>query len=73
MSRMHPKGQQSRFSGGVRHYHRSNAAGRRSWDDWVEGPGRKGFSSFKWLKLSGIALAVLVLLGIIAALFIEMS
>jgi len=66
------KDDQSRFSGGVRHYHRAGAPMRPSWDEWVDGGGRKKIGTLRLLKILGIILALLALGGIIAGLFIEL-
>jgi hypothetical protein len=67
-----PTETQTKFSGGLRHYHRSGAQSKRSWDDWVEGTTAKPKSNVNWLKIVGIAGAVLALGGIISGLVVEM-
>jgi len=63
----------TRFKGRLRHYHRAGAPGQRSWDDWVYGEGGKKRGGFlKWLRITGIALAILILLAIIVGLIIEL-
>lgn len=66
------KDQQTRFSGGVRHYHRAGSPARPSWDEWVDGAGRKKIGTLKLLKILGIVFAVLALGGIIVGLFVEL-
>ena len=70
----HPtqRDEKARFQGSLRHYHRSNTQGQRTWDEWVDGKAAKS-SSFKWLKIVGITAAVLALGGVIAGLIIELS
>lgn len=72
MRRSHLKDEQTRFSGGVRHYHRSGSRSTRSWDEWVDGAGRKRGNSLSFLKILGIFLAILALGGIIVGLIIEL-
>lgn len=69
----HPaqRDEKARFQGPLRHYHRSSTHGQRTWDEWVDGKAAKS-SSLKWLKIAGIALAVLALVGVIAGLIIEL-
>ena len=63
----------AKFSGHLRHYHRSGPPTQRSWDDWVEGGTGKGRKKGSRLpKVLGIAVAVLALGGIVAGLIIEM-
>ncbi len=64
---------QDRFSGSLRHYHRTVAAPQRSWDDWVEGSKAKRKNGRNWLKVSGVAFGLLALGGIIAGLVIELG
>lgn len=73
MKRVYPKDEQSRFSGGVRHYHRSGATTTRTWDEWVNGTGKKGGGWLRLLKILGILLAIAALAGIVAGLIIELS
>jgi hypothetical protein len=70
----HPdqRDEKARFQGSLRHYHRSNTQEQRTWDEWVDGKAAKP-SSFSWLKIIGITLAVLALGGVIAGLIIELS
>lgn len=73
MKSSHPPEVQAKFSGSLRHYHRSGAKTQRSWDDWVEGTSGKAKSTKNWLKISGIVVGVLALTGIIAGLVIELG
>ena len=61
----------TRFSGTLRHYHRSNSQPQRTWDEWVDGKSAKSGST-NWLKISVITLALLALAGVIAGLIIEL-
>ena len=72
MKHTHPKDEQSRFSGRVRHYHRAGTPKRPSWDEWVDGTSKEKVGFLKWLKILGIVLAVLALGGIIVGLIIEL-
>ncbi len=62
-----------KFQGTLRHYHRTGANTRRSWDEWVEGTSNKTKSSRNWLKITAIVVSVLALTGIIAGLVIELG
>ena len=73
MKRTLSTGQQTKFSGNLRHYHRSSTNTQRTWDEWVEGPSSKPRQSRNWLKIIGITVGVLALMGIIAGLIIELS
>lgn len=72
MKRTHPPDENARFSGSLRHYHRSGAQTQRSWDDWVEGSAGKPPGSRKLGKLLAIVLGTAALLGIVAGLIIEL-
>jgi hypothetical protein len=67
-----PIDEKSRFSGPLRHYHRSGPGTQRSWDEWVDGKPGESKSAVKWLKIAGIVLAFLALGGIIVGLVIEL-
>ena len=73
MKRSHPPEVQTKFSGNLRHYHRSGANSQRSWEDWVEGTAARPKGSKNWLKITGIIVGVLVLSSIVAGLVIELS
>jgi hypothetical protein len=73
MKPSHPPEGQAKFSGNLRHYHRSGAKTQRSWDDWVEGTSVKPKGTRNWLKITGITVGLLALTGIIAGLVIELS
>ena len=51
MRRPSPINENNRFSAHVRHYHRSGASERRTWDQWVDGEDAKPGSYYK-LKIS---------------------
>lgn len=72
MKRTHSPEEHARFSGNLRHYHRTGSQTQRSWDDWVEGGAAKPRSSKNWLKIIGIVGGALALSGIIIGLIIEM-
>ena len=72
MKRTRPPVEQTRFSGNLRHYHRSGSQTQRTWDDWVDGTPRKKRGAKNWLKWTGITIGVLALIGIIAGLVIEL-
>lgn len=68
-----PPDDSAKFSGHLRHYHRSGPPVQRSWDDWVEGGANKGRKrTGKLPRILGLLLAILALGGIVAGLIIEM-
>jgi hypothetical protein len=73
MKRTHSTAEDSKFSGNLRHYHRTGSQTQRSWDDWVDGGAVKPRGSKNRLKIIGIIAGVLALFAIIAGLIIEMS
>jgi hypothetical protein len=70
----HPteRDENSRFQGSLRHYHRTDTRGTRSWDEWVDGKVEKSRPASYWIKLTATVLAVLALFGVIVGLFIEL-
>ena len=73
MKRTHPPEENAKFSGNLRHYHRTGAQTPRSWDDWVEGTTTKTIGSKSWLKIFGVIGGALALTAIIIGLIIELS
>ena len=73
MKRSFPPDAQARFSGNLRHYHRSGAPIQRSWDDWVEGTAAKSRGSKNLVKIAVAIASVLVLGAIAIGLAIELS
>ena len=73
MKRLYPKEKTDRFTGPLRHYHRTGAKTHRAWDAWVDEKSAiaKSSDATNWLKVIAIFCAVLVLGGIIAGLFIK--
>ena len=63
----------AKFSGNLRHYHRSGSQTTRSWDDWVNGTPVEVKPKSNWPKIIGITTCVLALGGIITGLIIELS
>lgn len=63
----------SKFTGSMRHYHRSGKDSQRTWDDWVAGGVAKRRNSKKWLKISGLILGMLTVAGIIVGIIIEIA
>lgn len=62
-----------RFSGKLRHYHRTNTQPVRSWDDWVDGAKSKPEkTSGSWVRGILIASAVVALMAVLVGLFIEL-
>jgi hypothetical protein len=72
MKRSYPSEQPDRFSGNLRHYHRSGSQTQRSWDEWVDGDLAKTRRGRKWPTLIGIALGALALASIIIGLVVEL-
>lgn len=64
---------QDKFSGNLRHYHRSGGQNQSSWDAWVHGPTRKRRGSRKWLKGAAVIIGICALVAIAAGLWIEMG
>lgn len=62
-----------RFSGSLRHYHRTGSQTQRSWDDWVDGDLAKARRVRHWPKILGIVVGVLGLGGIVAGLLVELG
>lgn len=73
MKRTLPSEGHSKFSGNLRHYHRSTPQRQRTWDEWVEGPSSETRHSRNWFKIVGIIVSVLALIGIIAGLVIVLG
>ncbi len=71
MKRSFPGEQKTRFSGQLRHYHRSGAKTVPTWDEWINGKSAR-VRLRNWWKILLVALAVIALLGIIIGLFIEL-
>jgi hypothetical protein len=71
MKRPFPTENKDRFSGQLRHYHRSGAQNRRTWDEWVDGKSART-SVKSWWKVIVLLIALLALGGIIVGLFIEL-
>ncbi len=61
-----------RYTSSLRHYHRSGADSRRSWDEWVDGPRASVRKPSNVLKITAITLGVIVLLVIIGGLINEL-
>ena len=72
MNRLSPPDDKNRFSGTLRHYHRTGPGTHRSWDDWVEGHAVDRKQSRRWGRIVMVALALMTLGGIIAGLIIEL-
>jgi hypothetical protein len=68
MKRIEPSGDNVRFTGNLRHYHRSTVRAQKSWDDWVDGPAGSRPPSKNWFKIIGIAVGLLALTGTIVGL-----
>lgn len=68
-----PIDENSRFSGHLRHYHRTGAQSHRTWEEWIDGKPGVAAKSAKWLKIGAVAAALLALGGIIAGLIIELG
>jgi hypothetical protein len=64
--------EKTRFSGQLRHYHRSGASARRSWEQWVDGEDAKPGNWRKWLMVAGAVLLLLALGAIITGLVLAL-
>jgi len=73
MKNLTPPKTESRFSGTQRHYHRAGSNTQRTWDDWVGDTPPKSHYKKNRLKIIGIILAVLALVGVFAGLAIELA
>lgn len=73
MKTAHPPEGSSKFTGSLRHYHRSDTRPGCSWDDWVNGTPLKTKTSKNWPKILSITVGVLALCGIITGLVIELG
>lgn len=73
MKKAQPSQNQGKFSGNLRHYHRSGSQNQSTWDDWVDGPSVKKKKSHNWLKISVAVFGILALVGIAVGLWIEMA
>ena len=71
MKRSFPTDNKDRFSGQLRHYHRSGYQTRRTWDEWVDGKAAQAGPT-NWVKILLVVVAVLALGGIIAGLIIAL-
>ena len=71
MKRLFPSETKDRFSGQLRHYHRSGYQARRTWDEWVDGKSAKS-GSHHWLKFLLVLVAVLTVTGIIVCLILNL-
>jgi hypothetical protein len=68
-----PLDEKTRFSGQMRHYHRSAPPAQRTWDEWVDGKSTGSRIRRNWLKIVLIAIAVIMLGAVIAGLIIELQ
>jgi len=66
-----PVDDNARFSGHIRHYHRSGAKPRKSWDEWIDGKSADSNARWDGLKISGSIVALLVLAAIAIGLLIK--
>lgn len=73
MKRNSPTELPDRFSGSLRHYHRSGSQTQRTWDDWVDGDLAKTRRARNWPKILGIVVGMLGLSAIVAGLLVELS
>jgi len=73
MKRLPPSDQNDRFSGNLRHYHRSGVSTQRSWEEWIEGDQAKIRRPSKWPKILLAVMALLALGGIIIGLVVELA
>ena len=72
MKTLPPVDDNARFSGQLRHYHRSSAKPQKSWDEWIDGKPADSGSRGIWMKITGIIVGSLTLAAIAIGLFIEL-
>lgn len=73
MKSPHLRDESPRFSGKLRHYHRTNTQPTRTWDDWVDGGSSAAERArIRWGRGFAIAAAVFALLAVFAGLIIEL-
>jgi len=72
MKRSFPADNKDRFSGPLRHYHRSGYQTQRTWDQWVDAKAAQSGPANR-LKTLLVVVAVLALGGVIAGLIIELG
>lgn len=67
----HPKpiNDKTRFSGQLRHYHRSGMKARRTWDEWVDGEAAKPGIWRKCLIIAAIVVLFLAFVAIVLGLY----
>lgn len=72
MNRPDPQNAKSRFSGTLRHYHRTNHQAQQTWEEWVDGKSSRSWITKKSITILVITLSVLALAAIIAGLVVEL-
>jgi len=72
MNRQTPQNEKPRFSGALRHYHRSGPQNQRTWEEWVDGKASRSWFTKRSIAIILITLSVLALCAIIAGLIIEL-
>ncbi len=73
MKHQPPRNEIDRFKGSLRHYHRTAQQEKRTWDEWIDGKPAGSGTSFNWLKIGIIVLALVALVGVIVGLVIELG
>ncbi len=72
MKTLPPADENARFSGQLRHYHRTTAKPQKSWDEWIDGRPADPAALGNWMKIAGIIVGILALAAIAIGLFIEL-
>jgi hypothetical protein len=62
----------SRFSGPLRHYHRTNTKAEKSWEEWIEGKPPSQKTGTRWWIVVLAIFGLIALAAIAIGLFIEM-
>jgi len=72
MKKPNPSAAKIRYTSNLRHYHRSGAQSKRSWDEWVDGPGASMRKPLNILKITLTSLGVIALIAVIGGLMNEL-
>lgn len=63
----------TKFAGRLRYHHRTTAARKQSWEEWVDQTCREVKKPSNWAKIVSITFVVLVLSAIIGGLLVELG
>lgn len=73
MKRNQELDKETRFSGHLRHYHRSGARPQRTWEEWIDGADAKKPNAGKWIKILIVVLSVGALAAIVGGLVVTLA